>query len=75
MKSMRPDYKNWIPNGMLYGLIAGMAATLVLDPLRDRRCRYHWNTQGRPRCDFWNRILGTVGHHLLGELPLQLVLL
>ena len=29
MKSMRPDYKNWVPKGMLYGLIAGTAVTLV----------------------------------------------
>lgn len=29
MESMRPDYKNWVPRGMLYGLIAGTAVTLV----------------------------------------------
>ena len=29
MESMRPDYKNWVPRGMLYGLIAETAVALV----------------------------------------------
>ena len=27
---MKPDYKNWIPKGMLYSLIAGTLLSLVL---------------------------------------------
>lgn len=27
---MKPNYKNWIPKGMLYSLIAGTAVALVL---------------------------------------------
>ncbi|MDD7000471.1 MAG: hypothetical protein PUI35_03760 [Oscillibacter sp.] len=27
---MNPDYKNWIPKGMLYSLIAGTALSLAL---------------------------------------------
>ena len=27
---MKPDYKNWIPKGMLYSLIAGTALSLAL---------------------------------------------
>ena len=27
---MKPDYKNWIPKGMLYALIAGTALSLAL---------------------------------------------
>ena len=26
---MKPDYKNWIPKGMLYALIAGTALSLA----------------------------------------------
>ena len=27
---MKPDYKNWIPKGMLFSLIAGTALSLAL---------------------------------------------
>ena len=27
---MKPDYKNWIPKGMLYSLIAGTVLSLAL---------------------------------------------
>ena len=27
---MKPDYKNWIPKGMLYSLIAGTVLSFVL---------------------------------------------
>ena len=27
---MRPDYKNWMPKGMIYAFAAGAAASLLL---------------------------------------------
>ena len=27
---MKPDYKNWVPKGMLAGFAAGLTATLAL---------------------------------------------
>ena len=28
---MRPDYKNWIPKGMMFSLIAGTAVGYIMD--------------------------------------------
>ena len=30
---MKPDYKNWIPKGMLFSLIAGTVLSLALFPV------------------------------------------
>ena len=64
MKSMRPDYKNWVPKGMLYGLIAGTAVILVF-----------WILFGIAGIGTAGTLKTVLGHHLLGGLPLQLVLL
>lgn len=40
---MKPDYKNWVPKGMIYGLAAGTAVLVcglyaVLDVFQNRVC-------------------------------------